>query len=171
MDITEYEATRTVIEYHDHMSFDEYLQEIDIYINPEEQYYQISVYTLRLKQLKELKECIREIVIQCNKNRFKLKTSLNMLNEIRVAQTENMDTLLDLFEVVNKSEIIDEHEAEKSYIFLSNQLIEYEQDNTHNKYILNTMIIKLNVEETIIGLNMKRYVERWRNYEDVYDRI
>ncbi len=69
MNITDCEITRTVIEYHDHMSFEEYLQEIDTYIKPEEQYYQISIYTLRLKQIKELKECLKEIVIQCNKNR------------------------------------------------------------------------------------------------------
>jgi hypothetical protein len=27
----------------------------------------------------------------------------------------------------------------------------------------------LNIEETIIGLNMNHYAERWMNYEDIYD--
>jgi hypothetical protein len=64
-----------------------------------------------------------------------------------------------------RCEMLDEHEAEKAYTFLSNQLTDHEQENTYNKHILNTM---LNIEETIIGLNMKHYAERWRNYEDIY---
>ncbi len=43
MDIEEYDITRSIIEYHDYMSFEEYLQEIDIYSKPDEQYYQIAL--------------------------------------------------------------------------------------------------------------------------------
>jgi len=65
-----------------------------------------------------------------------------------------MNTLLDLFDVMNKCEMMDEHEAEKAYTFLSSQLTDHEQENTYNKHILNTTLIKLNIQETIIALNM-----------------
>ena len=69
------------------MCFEEYLQD--------EQYYQIALATLRLKQIKELKESLKSIVVQCNKNKFKLGPSLAILSELRSVQTENMNTLLD----------------------------------------------------------------------------
>ena len=55
----------------------------------------------------------------CNINKFDLNTTLAILNKLRSNQTENMNALLDLFDVVHKCELIDEHEAEKSiYIFI-----------------------------------------------------
>lgn len=88
-----------------------------------------------------------------------------------------MNALLDLFDVVHKCKLIDEHETEKAYTYLSNQLTDHEQDNTNNKHILNTPLIKLNIEETVICVNMKRYVENGatmkiytREYDNKYIR-
>ena len=90
--------------------------------------------------------------------KFNLKTNLAILNELRSDQTENMNArirkngylvehaLLDVFDVVHKCELIDEHQAEKAYTYLSSQLTDHEQDNTNNKHILNTLLIKLNIE-------------------------
>jgi len=84
--------------------------------------------------------------------------------------TENMNELLDMFNINNKFELLDEHESRKALIFLKTQLIDNDS-NDINQHSLNSFIVKLNIEELIINTAMKPFIEKWINYEDVYEGV
>jgi len=148
------------------MSFKCYLKEIGTDGYNDEQYYQIAVYQLRLKQIKELKFLL---VALTNKFRNRQITKIDALKKVKKLeqmQTENMNELLDVFNINNKSELLDEHESRKALIFLKTQLIDNDS-NDMNQHNLNSFIVKLNIE-LIINTAMKPFIEKWINYEDVY---
>jgi hypothetical protein len=161
--------TREIVDSELNMSFETYLQEIGAYGYTDEQYYHIALSNLRLRQLKELRQLLLEIKFKLNNKQMLKVEALESLRLLELEQTENISELLDLYNVEHKCELLDEHESRKALIFFKSQLVDYSSNNT-NDHSINSFIIKLNIEELFLGIELKPFVEKWINYEDVYDR-
>jgi hypothetical protein len=129
---------REIIDSALNMSFKSYLKEIGTDAYNDEQYYQIAVYQLKLKQIKELKYLLVSLTNKF-RNRQIIKIDALKLKKMEQMHTENMNELLDMFNIDNKFELLDEHESRKALIFLKTQLIDNDSNdiNQHSLLSLN----------------------------------
>jgi len=101
---------REIIDSDLNMSFKSYLKENSTDGYNDEQYYQIAVYQLRLKQIKEIKYLLVALTNKFRNRQITKIDALKKLKKLEQMHTENMNELLDMFNINNKSELLDEHE-------------------------------------------------------------
>ncbi len=105
--------------------------------------------------------------IEANRNgKFNNTEFVNLIRDMMLKHTEELDELLDLYKIIYKSNYIDENETNKAHIYFDSELLKGEAETNIN--ILIEYICKLKIE--IVERGTEPFVKRWRNYKDVYDR-
>ena len=147
---------------------EEYLLEIGAYGYVDDQYFQIAVNHARVKHIAELRSILLNNIRILQTSQYNKTVEINKLNELSSQHAEEINDLLDVFGISNKSMYIDEHESHKAHTYPDKILCEVD---SINRNVVNGYIAKLSIEERILLETVKPYEERFSNYEDVYDRI
>lgn len=116
-----------------------------------------------VKQITELRNVLLNHLRLTQTDHYNKTVEINKLNELSSRHTEEINDLLDLFDVNSKAMYIDEHESNKAHIYLGKMLSEITPVNWN---IINGYIIKLGIEECILTESVKPYEEWFSNYED-----
>jgi hypothetical protein len=159
---------REIINFDLNMTMEEYLQEIGAYGYVDDQYFQIAITHARVKHITELRNILLDILRILSTNQYNKTVEVNKINDLSSQHTEEINDLLDVFGINNKSMYIDEHESYKAHTYLEKVLCDVDSTNRH---VVNGFIAKLSIEECILLEIVKPYEDRFSNYEDVYDRI
>ena len=101
------EYKREIIQLNETMSVTEYLQEIGAFAYTDEQYYYIALTHVRVKQLIELRNILLTFKSLIQANTYNMDQKMNELKELSSEHTDDLNSLLDLFNVCCKS--VDEH--------------------------------------------------------------
>jgi len=162
------EYRREIIQFTPSMSVADYIQEIGAYAYTDEQYYNIALTHIKIRQIVELRNILLSFILFSQNNTFNKIVRMKQLDDLGHDHTEELNSLLDLYNVCCKSSHIDEHETIKSYNFFKNVLNDNLASNLAN---LNKYLVKLEIEERILSDGVGPYEERFCNYEDVYERL
>ncbi len=91
---------------------------------------------------------------------------LRLLKSLVMKHCEQIESFLILNEIKHRSQYMENHESCKSLTYLKYELLEMDFDNK-NKMVINSNLIKLAVEETIIQHKLKEAMDHWNSGETI----
>jgi hypothetical protein len=102
---------------------DEYLCLLDEKVYYDEQYCNIALGQVKIHQIKQLKQFLLKGVEDNKKGNFNNDEFINLIRDMMLKQTEELDELLDLFKIVYKANFIEENETNKVHIYFDSELL------------------------------------------------
>ncbi len=160
-------ARREIIVFESDMTMTDYLQEIGAFAYVDEQYFHIAVSDARLKHIAELRKFLLINMRLIQIRQFYAAKAIQELNDLSSQHTEDINDLLDLFSIANKSTYIEEHETSKAHTYCMKMI---DGSNANNLSVLNDLFNKLKIEECVLTESVAPYKNKFINFEDVYDR-
>jgi hypothetical protein len=107
-------------------------------------YFEVALSEIRIMHIKEIKEILVQAKRKLSKNMFKTKYFLREITRMVMKHSENLEELLERYNVNYKSFFLDETEAKKANAYFRKNI--NERNAEHNQMIIMNYWLKLDIE-------------------------
>jgi ribonuclease BN (tRNA processing enzyme) len=125
-------------------------------------HFDIAINEIKLKHIEELKNFLLNGHNRLAKMNMTKVQLLRLLKSLVMKHCEQIESFLILNEIKHRSQYMENHESCKSLTYSKYELLEMDVDNK-NKMVINSNLIKLAVEETIIQHKLKEAMDHWNS--------
>jgi len=129
-------------------------------------HFDIAIDEVKLKHIEELKNFLINGSNRLAKANMTKAQLLHSLKSLSMKHCDQIESFLILNEVKNRSQYMENHESCKSLTYLKYELLEMDFDNK-NKLIINSNLIKLAVEETVIQHKLNEVMDHSNSGETI----